>query len=58
MCCELFKSRRIVARYEPGHEISNNVECASSKGSDQPARTHSLIRAIASSLNILGVLSY
>ena len=31
--------------YEPRHEISNNVVCAASKGSDQPAHTHSLIRA-------------
>ena len=35
------------------HEISNNVVCATSKGSDQPAHTCSLIRAIASRLNIL-----
>ena len=39
--------------YEPVHEISNNVVCATSKGSDQPAHTRSLIRAIASRLNIL-----
>ena len=39
--------------YEPWHEISNNVVCATSKGSDQPAHTHSLIRAYASCLNIL-----
>ena len=38
---------------EPQHEISNNVVCASSKASDQPAHTHSLIRAFASRLNIL-----
>ena len=43
---------------EPRHEISNNVVCATSKGSDQPAHTRSLIRAIASRLNILWVLSY
>ena len=40
-------------RYEPGHEISNNLVCATSKGSDQPgsdqpAHTRSLIRAFAS----------
>ena len=40
------------------HEISNNVVCATSKGSDQPAHTRSLIRAFASRLNILWVLSY
>ena len=38
---------------EPGPEISNNVVCATSKGSDQPAHTCSLIRAFASRLNIL-----
>ena len=44
--------------YEPRHEISNNVVCATSKGSDQPAHTRSLIRAFASRLNILLILSY
>ena len=34
--------------FEPVHEISNNVVCATSKGSDQPAHTRSLIRAFAS----------
>ena len=29
---------------EPQHEISNNVVCATSKGSDQPVHTRSLIR--------------
>ena len=38
---------------EPRHEVSNNVVCATSKGSDQPAQTRSLIRAFASHLNIL-----
>ena len=41
--------------FEPWHEISNNVVCATSKGSDQPAHTRSLIRAFASRLNILSV---
>ena len=46
------------------HGISNNEVCATSKASDQhahmhsPAHTHSLIRAFASRLNILSVLSY
>ena len=44
--------------YEPWHEISNNVVCATSKASDQPAHTRSLIRTFASRLNILWVLSY
>ena len=43
--------------YEPVHEISNNVVCATSKASDQPAHTHSLIRAFASRLNILMLLN-
>ena len=34
------------------HEISNNVACATSKASDQPAQTRSLIRAFARRLNI------
>ena len=29
---------------EPVHEISNNVVCATSKASDQPAHTRILIR--------------
>ena len=44
-----------VYTYEPRHEISNNVVSATSKGSDQPAHTRSLIRALASRLNILTV---
>ena len=39
--------------YEPVHEISHNVLCATSKASDQPAHTRSLIRAFASRLSIL-----
>ena len=39
--------------YEQVHEISNNVVCATSKASDQPAHTLSLIRAFASRLNSL-----
>ena len=38
--------------FEPRHEISNHVVCATSKSSDQPAHTRSLIRAFASGLNI------
>ena len=47
-----------VTSYEPWYEISNNVVCATSKGSDQIAHTRSLIRAFASRLNIQWVLSY
>ena len=43
---------------EPVHEISNNVVCATSRFSDQPANTRSLIRAFASRLSILWLLSY
>ena len=39
--------------YQPWQEISNNVVCKTSKASDQPAHTRSLIRAFASRLNIL-----
>ena len=39
--------------YEPLHEISSNVVCATSKASDQPAHMRSLIRACASCMNIL-----
>ena len=37
----------------PVHEISNNVVCATSKGSDQPVHTCRLIRAFSGRLNIL-----
>ena len=42
--------------YESWHYISNNVVCATSKGSNQPARI--LLRAFAWHLNILGCLIY
>ena len=38
---------------EPVHEISNNVVCATSKASAQPAHMRSLIRAFASRFSIL-----
>ena len=43
---------------EPQHVISNNVVCVTSTASDQPAHKRSLIRAFASRLNILWLLSY
>ena len=46
------------ATNEPRREISNNMICATSKDSDQPAHTRSLIRAFASRLNSLCVLCY
>ena len=42
---------------EPVHDISNNVVCVTSKASDQPAHTRSLIRGFASRLSILLLLS-
>ena len=42
-----------IVTIEPVHEISNNVACATSKASDQPAHTRSLIRAFAGRLSIL-----
>ena len=51
ICTRLQARRKRIT--EPRHEISNNVVCATSKGSDQPAHTRSLIRAFASRLNIL-----
>ena len=42
-----------VKQYEPEHEISKNVVCATSKASDQPAHTLRLIRAFASRMSIL-----
>ena len=43
--------------FEPQHEISNNVVCATSKASDHPAHKSSLIRACFSRLNVLWLLS-
>ena len=43
--------------YKPWHEISNNLVCATSKGSDQPAHTRSLIRAFACRLSIVKLLA-
>ena len=42
----------ISTTYEPRHETSNNAVCATSKGSDQPTHTHSMVRAFARRLNI------
>ena len=40
-----FKVRAGLYKFEPRHEISNNVVDATSKASDQPARTRSLINS-------------
>ena len=37
----------------PWNEISNNIVCGTSKGSDQPAHRRRLIKAFAGRLNIL-----
>ena len=47
------KKVKLHIAFEPVHEISNNVVCATSKASDQPAHTRSLIRAFASRLSIV-----
>ena len=49
----LIKISAMVYKFEPVHEISNNVVCVTSKASDQPAHRHSLIRASASCLSFL-----
>ena len=43
----------ILVSYEPVHKISNNVVCATSLASDQPAHTRRLIRTFVSRLRIL-----
>ena len=55
-CLQIFKSSKVMLLNfynEPVHEISNKVVCATSKSSDQPAHTRSLIRAFASRLSNL-----
>ena len=44
-------------RYEPQHEISNNVVCATSKGSDQPAHT-SLCQSLEYSMTLRLLTEY
>ena len=56
-CKSVGISTHLLHTYEPRHEISNNVVCATSKASDEPAHTCSLIRVFASHLTFLGVLS-
>ena len=60
MLCHCYMYQQVqnvgtVTKYiiEQRHEISNNVVYATSKVSDQPAHTRSLIRAFASRLNNL-----
>ena len=58
LCCTITYYYACLHVYEPRHEISNNVVCATSNGSDQAEHTRSLIRVFASRLTILWVLSY
>ena len=46
------------AALEPVHGISYNVVCATSKASDQPAHTRSLIKDFTSRLSILCFFSF
>ena len=47
--CKASKLRLHVSKtYEPRHEISSSVVCATSKASDHTAHTRSLIKAVAS----------
>ena len=46
----------ILTVYELQHVITNNVVCATSKGSDQPVHMRSLIRIFAGRLNVLMTL--
>ena len=39
--CPTLEIKCIQIKNEPGHDISNNVACAPSKGSDQPAYAQS-----------------
>ena len=48
----------VATKFEPVHVISNNVVSATCRASDQPAHTRSLIRAFASRLCTLWLLSY
>ena len=48
-------AKRII---EPQHKISNNVVCATSNGSDQPAQTHILISAFVGRFNSLRLLGH
>ena len=57
-CKESNQTKQKSTVIEPVHQISNNVVCATSKASDQHAHTPSLIRAFASRLSILWLLSY
>ena len=47
------ENNRFNIKFEPRHEISNNVVCATIKVSDQSAHMPSLIRAFASCLKFL-----
>ena len=48
ICIEIIEMKNSSSVNEHRHEVSNNVVCATSKGSDQRAHMRSLIRAFAS----------
>ena len=50
---DIISFHSVKLQFEPVHEISNNVVCSTSKASDQPAHTRSLIRAFTSRWSIL-----
>ena len=54
----IFCKKIFYDKFAPRHKSSSNVVCATSKGSDQSANMCRLIRAFASLLNILWLLSY
>ena len=43
----------VLTIFEPRHEISSNVVCVTSKGSDHAGHMRSLISTFASRLNVL-----
>ena len=49
----IWNKDNMIIIYEPWHEISSNVVCVTSKGSDQPAHMRRLTTAFASPLLIL-----
>ena len=50
---KIYTYKGYARKNEPLHEISKNMVCTTSKASDQPAHTRSLIRAFAIRLSIL-----
>ena len=57
-CIHIRDAFIVLLVYEPQHEIANNVVCATSKGSEQPAHMRSVVTVFASRWNILRKVSY